>query len=51
MRKLTREQIIILHELLLKYSGGSDGIRDIGMLESALEAPFITFADISNYPL
>ena len=42
MRKLTKEQVIILHEILIKHTGGTDGIRDIGLLESALETPFIT---------
>ena len=50
MKKLTKQQIIILHEILVKYSGGGTGIRDIGLLESALEAPFITFDGISKYP-
>ena len=50
MRKLTTGQVIILHEILVKYSGGADGIRDIGWLESALEAPFIAFGGVSNYP-
>jgi death-on-curing protein len=50
MKKLTKEQVIILHEILVKYSGGVEGIRDIGLLESSLEAPFITFGGISNYP-
>ena len=42
MRKLTKQQIIILHEILVKYSGGAEGVRDAGLLESALETPFIT---------
>jgi death-on-curing protein len=50
MKKLTKQQVIILHEILVKYSGGADGIRDMGLLESALEAPFITFGGVSNYP-
>ena len=50
MKKLTKQQIIVLHEILVKYSGGSEGIRDIGLLESAIEAPFITFDGVSNYP-
>ena len=50
MKKLTRQQILILHEILVKHSGGADGVRDIGLLESALEAPFMTFDGVSNYP-
>jgi death-on-curing protein len=50
MKKLTKEHIIILHEILIKYSGGADGIRDVDLLDSALEAPFIIFDGVSNYP-
>ncbi len=35
-RLLTLEQIIQLHVLALNLSGGSDGIRDLGRLESAV---------------
>ena len=50
MKKLTKQQIIILHEILIKFSGGMDGVRDMGLLDSALEAPFATFSSFSNYP-
>lgn len=41
---LKKEQIISIHSLLIKQSGGLDGIRDNNLLESALQAPFQTFA-------
>ena len=50
MRRLTQKQIIMLHEILIKQSGGADGLRDIGLLDSALEAPFNSFGGVSNYP-
>jgi len=37
---LSREQIILLHEKLIERYGGSHGIRDEGLLDSALNAPF-----------
>lgn len=40
MIMLTKEQILLLHTQLIEITGGSDGIRDIGLLESALESPF-----------
>jgi len=43
MKKLTKEQVISLHRELIEQSGGSDGIRDEGLLDSALAAPFQTF--------
>lgn len=33
-----------IHSLLIKQSGGLDGLRDSNLLESALKAPFQTFA-------
>ena len=43
MRKLTKEQVLALHHELIREFGGDDGVRDEGLLESALAAPFQTF--------
>ena len=43
MKKLTKEQIIMLHSALVERFGGQDGLRDEGMLDSALNTPFQTF--------
>ena len=32
-----------MHRLLIQETGGSEGIRDEGLLDSALNAPFQTF--------
>ncbi len=50
MIKLTKEQILILHSELIKMTGGSDGIRDIGLFESALETPFQSYSGEELYP-
>ena len=50
MIKLTKEQILMLHSELIKMTGGSDGIRDIGLLESALETPFQSYGGEELYP-
>jgi death-on-curing protein len=50
MIKISKGQILLLHHLVIKYTGGSEGLRDEGLLESALNTPFVTFAGISNYP-
>ena len=50
MRKISKAQVLLVHERLLNQSGGSTGIRDEGLLESALAAPYQEFAGISNYP-
>jgi death on curing protein len=36
MKTITLEQIIQLHVLVIRHGGGSEGIRDLGRLESAL---------------
>ena len=43
MRRLTWEQIIAMHGELIAEYGGSDGLRDEGLFESALAAPDQTF--------
>lgn len=43
MKRLTKRQVINIHRLLIEQSGGSEGIRDEGLLDSALNAPFQTF--------
>lgn len=50
MITLTKEQVLLLHERLIATTGGSKGIRDEGMLESALSNPFQTFGDEELYP-
>lgn len=50
MIKLTKEQILTLHSELIKMTGGSDVIRDIGLLESALETPFQSYGGEELYP-
>ena len=50
MRMLSKNQVLALHAALLEEFGGTGGIRDMGMLESALAAPFQTFGGESLYP-
>ena len=50
MIKLTKEQILLLHSQLIEITGGSDGIRDIALLESALESPFQSYGGEELYP-
>ena len=40
MKRLSKEQIIKIHGQLISVTGGSDGLRDHGLLESALNSPF-----------
>lgn len=47
---LLKEQIILLHSNLISETGGSEGIRDEQLLESAINAPFQTFDNIEVFP-
>ena len=50
MIRLTTKQVISIHSSLIEATGGTDGVRDMGMLDSALEAPFQTFDGKDLYP-
>ena len=50
MKKLTKEQILMLHNELIRETGGSGGLRDEGLLDSALNAPFQGFGDVDSFP-
>lgn len=43
MKQLSRETILLIHDRLIDRYGGSHGIRDEGMLDSALSAPYQGF--------
>ena len=44
MIMLTKDQVLLLHKRIFERYGGSYGVRDEGLLDSALKAPFQTFA-------
>ncbi len=50
MIKLSKEKVLLLHELIAEETGGSVGIRDEGLLESALESVFSGFGGREFYP-
>jgi len=47
---LTKRQILLLHEQLISTFGGTSGIRDDGLLESAINAPLQAFDGVEFYP-
>ncbi len=49
MIKLTKNQIVSIQSSLIAATGGSDGVRDDGMLDSAMNAPFQTFDGYDLY--
>ena len=42
MKKLSKEQILMLHTQLIQQTGGSDGVRDYNLLDSALDELYPT---------
>ena len=50
MKKLTKEQILLMHGELINAHGGGDGIRDENLLDSAIAAPFQVFDGQSIFP-
>ena len=50
MIKFSREKVLLLHQLLAEATGGSVGVRDQGLLDSALEGAFAGFGDQEYYP-
>ncbi len=46
MRYLTFEEVLRLHALIIEASGGSAGVRDPGIIDSAVAQPQATFDGI-----
>ncbi len=44
------EDVLTPHDFSIKDFGGLSGVRDIGLLESAIARPFQTFNDEDLYP-
>ena len=45
MIRISKEKLLLLHQLLAEATGGSVGVRDQGLLDSALEGAFAGFGD------
>lgn len=50
MIKFDQDKVLLLHQLLIEQTGGEDGVRDFGLLDSALEACFATFDGKELFP-
>jgi death-on-curing protein len=50
IRYLTLIEVLELHRRILEQSGGALGIRDMGLLESAIAQPRMTFGGEDLYP-
>ncbi|MCH5596601.1 type II toxin-antitoxin system death-on-curing family toxin [Niabella ginsengisoli] len=47
---ISLEDVLNLHDLSIDDFGGAKGVRDIGLLESAIARPFQTFSGDFLYP-
>lgn len=50
IRYLSLAEVLNLHDRIISLTGGSHGLRDLGMLESALGQPKQTFGGHDLYP-
>lgn len=50
MIKFSKEKILLLHQMISQETGGSIGVRDEGLLESAIEAAYASFGGKEFYP-
>lgn len=48
--KFTRENVLAIYKILTDTTGGTVGVRDEGLLLSALEAPYQSFGGIDLFP-
>lgn len=50
MNYITPEQVLFIHYRIIEETGGSHGIRDLALLQSALARPMATFDENDLYP-
>ncbi len=50
MIKFSKEKIKLLHQLMAQATGGSVGVRDEALLESAIESAYATFDGVDLFP-
>ena len=48
--RFKKDQILLLHQLIAEESGGSVGVRDEALLESAINGIYATFGGNELYP-
>ena len=50
MIRFDKEKVLLLQQLVIEYSGGSVGVRDLGLLDSAIESSYQTYGGYELYP-
>ena len=46
----TAEDVLLLHRKLIQRTGGADGVRDMGLIESALARAEASFGGVEAHP-
>lgn len=50
MIRFSPDKVLLLHQLITQETGGDSGVRDMGLLDSALQGAFATFDGNELYP-
>ncbi len=50
MIKFSKEKVLLLHRLITEETGGDPNVRDLQLLDSAIESAFQTFDGKELYP-
>lgn len=50
MTKIDKDRVLLLHQYIASETGGAVGVRDEGLLESALESAYQTYDGRELYP-
>lgn len=50
MIRFDKEKVLLLQQLIIKSSGGTAGVRDFGLLDSAINSVYQTFDGVELYP-
>lgn len=50
MIRFSRDKVLLLHQLIVAETGGDANVRDVGLLDSALEGIYATFDGQDLYP-
>jgi death-on-curing protein len=50
VRYLSAEQVLFIHARVIDETGGGHGVRDVGLLQSAVARPQATFGGEDLYP-
>ncbi len=47
---ITKDEVLLIHDQVVKLHGGANGVRDMNGLESAIARPYQSFAGYDLYP-